>query len=102
MATNALPRRKPSRWNVAARVLAAIPANYLLTSLATAWLARVLPGPRHEASVAATLIAFALFATLVLTAFAVRSVGRLWLAMAAAAAILGVLLWLSLASGGRL
>ncbi|MGK6320482.1 hypothetical protein [Sphingomonas sp. DT-204] len=102
MATNAIPRRKPSRWNVAARAVAAMPINYLLTSLATAWLARVLPGPRHEASVAATLISFALFAALVLIAFAIRSLARLWLGMIAVSAVLGALLWFSLATGGRL
>lgn len=91
-----------SRWNVAARTLAAIPANYVLTSLGIACLARLLPMRPEEASVAATLLSFALFAMLALTAFAVRSVARLWLAMAGAGLLLGGGLWLSIAMGGRL
>lgn len=102
MATT-IPRRKGvSRWNVAARVLAAIPANYLLTSLAVACLARLLPMRPEEASVAATILSFALFAAIALTAFATRSVVRLWLWMAGAGLILGGGLWLSIATGGRL
>ncbi|RIA36610.1 hypothetical protein DFR49_3893 [Hephaestia caeni] len=102
MATTALRRRRVSRWGVAVRVLAAIPANYLLTSLATACLARVLAMPPAEASVAATLFSFALFAMLALTAFAMRSIVRLWLWMIGAGIVLGGGLWLSLATGGRL
>lgn len=102
MATT-IPRRKGvSRWNVAARALAAIPANYVLTSLAVACLARLLPMRPEEASVAATILSFALFATIALTAFAARSVVRLWLWMAGAGLVLGGGLWLSIAAGGRL
>lgn len=102
MATKASRPRGVSRWNVAARALAAIPANYVLTSLGIACLARLLPMRPEEASVAATLFSFALFAVLALTAFAVRSIARLWLAMAGAGLILGGGLWLSIATGGRL
>lgn len=102
MAAKASRAKGASRWNVAARALAAIPANYVLTSLAIACLARLLPMRPEEASVAATLFSFALFAVLALTAFAVRSVARLWLAMAGAGLLLGGGLWLSIATGGRL
>lgn len=95
-------RKGASRWNVAARVLAAVPANYVLTSLVTGCLARLLPASPAEASVAATLFSFALFATLALTVFAVRSVARLWLWMIGASVVLGAGLWLSIATGGRL
>lgn len=94
------------RANVASRLAAAIPANYLLTSLATAALARLLwrglgVDPAN-ASVTAMLASFALFAVLALTAFGVRSIARLWLWMVGAGVVLGVGLWFSLASGGRL
>ncbi len=102
MTTTASRRQRVNRWGVAARVLAAIPANYLLTSLATACLARVLAMPPAEASVAATLFSFALFALLALAAFAMRSVVRLWLWMTGVGILLGGGLWLSLATGGRL
>jgi hypothetical protein len=101
--TNEIRRRSAApRRELAARIVAAIPANYLLTSLATACFARVIPGPPEEASIAATLISFALFAGLALAAFAVRSVARLWLWMIAAMLILGGGLWLSIIAGGRL
>ncbi|MEE4451684.1 hypothetical protein [Novosphingobium resinovorum] len=99
-------RQGIGRGEVAARIVAAIPANYLLTSLATACLARLLwrgfgVDPAN-ASTAATLTSFALFAVLALVAFAMRSAARLWLWMVASGAVLGGALWLSLASGGRL
>jgi len=102
MATRASRPKRASRWNVGARVLAAIPANYALTSLATAWIARMLPMPPAEASAAATLLSFVLFAVIALTAFAAQSVMRLWLWMVGTGAFLGACLWLSLVSGGRL
>lgn len=102
MAAKVSRAKGASRWNVAARALAAIPANYVLTSLAIACLARLLPMRPEEASVAATLFSFALFAVLALTAFVVRSVARLWLGMIAAGLLLGGGLWLSIAAGGRL
>lgn len=94
------------RGEVAARLLAAIPGNYLLTSLATACLARLLwqglgVDPAN-ASAAATLASFALFAMLALVAFGMRSVGRLWLWLAGSALVLGAALWASLAVGIRL
>ena len=102
MATNASRRKGVSRWNVAARVMAALPANYLLTSIVTACIARLLPMPPAEASIAATLFSFALFALIALTAFGMRSIARLWLWMVVAAAVLGGGLWLSIEAGGRL
>ncbi len=102
MATTILKRKGVSRWNVGARVVAAIPANYVLTSFATACLARLLPASPAEASVAATLFSFALFAIIALTAFGIGSLTRLWLGMAVAAALLGGGLWLSIEVGGRL
>ncbi|MXO64304.1 hypothetical protein [Altericroceibacterium endophyticum] len=91
-----------SGWNIAARLVAAIPANYLVTSLATACLARMLPMPPAEASVAATLFSFALFAVIALTAFGLASLTRLWVWMLGAGLVLGAGLWLSLITGGRL
>lgn len=103
MATGALRHnRGVSRWNVAARVVAAIPANYALTSLATGCVARLLPTSPAEASIAATLFSFALFAIIALIAFGTRSLARLWFWMTVAAAVLGGGLWLSIEAGGRL
>ncbi|HEY8603759.1 hypothetical protein [Tsuneonella suprasediminis] len=101
-ASKATGTHRTNGWNIVARIVAAIPANYLLTSLATACLARLLPMPPAEATIAATLFSFALFAVIALTAFGVRSVVALWLWMLGAAVFLGGTLWLSIMAGGRL
>lgn len=101
-ASKATGAQRTSGWNIAARIVAAVPANYLLTSLATACLARLLPMPAPEATIAATLLSFALFAVIALTAFGVRSVASLWLWMSGAGVVLGGILWLSIMAGGRL
>ena len=101
------PAQKGISWaNLAARLLAAIPANYLLTSLATASLARLMAHglglPPVEASESATLLSFAIFAVLAIVVFSVRSIGRLWFWLVLAGAVMGGWLYLSLATGVRL
>lgn len=103
----AKPAQKGIGWaNLASRLLAAIPANYLLTSLATASLARLMAHglglPPVEASESATLLSFAIFAVLAIVVFSVRSIGRLWIWLALAGAVMGGWLYLSLATGVRL
>lgn len=102
MATRASRPKGINSWNVAARVLAAIPANYALTSLAIACAARTVPMPPAEASVAATLLSFAFFAVIALFAFGMRSTARLWLWMVCAGFLLGGGLWVSILVEGRL
>jgi hypothetical protein len=96
------PRAKTTAWNVALRVAAAGPANYVLTSILTACIARLLPMPPAEASIAATLFSFAIFAGIALVAFAVRSVTTLWLWILVSGTVAASVLWLSLMVGGRL
>lgn len=103
----AKPAQKGISWaNLAARLLAAIPANYLLTSLATASLARLMAQgldlPPVEATESATLLSFAIFAVLAIVVFSVRSIGRLWIWLLLAGAAMGGWLYLSLATGVRL
>lgn len=99
-------RNSVSKTNLAARLLASIPANYVLSSLAAACIARLLAHgfsvPAAEASMAGTLLSFAIFATLALVAFGMQSIARVWLWMLASAAFMGALLWYSLLVGGRL
>lgn len=95
-----------ARRSVMSRILAAVPANYLVTSLVTACAARLMAhglgvNPA-EASVAATLLSFAVFATIALFAFGLRSIARLWLWLVLGGAVSGGLFWLSLGMGGRL
>ena len=65
---------KPPPWrlrlDVVARSIAAIFLGYLFAALSTAVLARFLPGPRAEASMAATLLSFAVYAGVAVWAFA--------------------------------
>lgn len=82
-----------------ARVLAATIGTYAVTALLTALLARILPIATAQASMAATLLAFAVFPVLVLTSFAVRSPWRLWAWLMGAGALLSAGLWLSFAAG---
>lgn len=88
--------------NVAARVLAAVPLNYAVTSALTMLVARLLPGGAQQASIGATLLSFVIFASLAMTAFAVRSVTKLWAAMITAGLAAGLADWCLIAWGGRL
>lgn len=90
------------RLAAAGRVIAAVPANYVLTSIVTALLARHLPMAPAEASIAATLLSYAVFAVIAMAAIAASSITRLWLWMGGSIVTLGALLWLSLQVGGRL
>lgn len=92
--------KKEGGWPLAGR-LAAIPGGYVLASLAVACLARLLPIARVEAVTTAMLVFFALYAVLLMWAFAARSVLRLWLWMGAASLVLGVILTVSILFGGR-
>ncbi|MES2054536.1 MAG: hypothetical protein V4564_01235 [Pseudomonadota bacterium] len=99
----ALPRagvKNERGWPLAGR-LAAIPGGYVLASLAVACLARLLPIARVEAVTIAMLAFFALYAVLLIWAFAARSVLRLWLWMGGASLVLGVTLAVSILLGGR-
>ena len=87
---------------LSARIVAATLGNYVVTSLATGLLARIWPTSPAQATMASTLLAFAIFPVIALTAFAVRSPWKLGAWLVAAAVLLGSGLWLSLASGGRL
>ena len=90
------------RLAVTGRVIAAIPANYVLTSIITALLARHLPMATAEASMAATLMSYAVFAVIAMVAFSASSSVRLWMWVGGATLVLGALLWVSIQMGGRL
>lgn len=80
---------------MALRTIAALGGSYIVTALAAACAARLLPTTRVEATVAATLGAFAVYPILALAAFSARSTGRVWLFMTAAALILTAILALT-------
>lgn len=90
------------RLDVAARAVAAIVVGYVFAALCTAVLARLLPGGPQEATIAATLLSFALYAAVVVWAFADPRTWRVWLGLAGGCAALGAVLWISLILEPRL
>lgn len=79
------------RTSIAARVIAAVVGGYMLTILAIALLALHLPMEPFEATMTATMLSFAIYASVVLWVFAIRSAWRAWMGMAAVLAILKAL-----------
>ncbi|KRE89505.1 hypothetical protein ASG87_04040 [Frateuria sp. Soil773] len=94
--------RATAALDVALRTLAATFGGYAIAALCTALLPRLLPLPRNEAVVAATLLSFAIYATVVLWAFATASAWRLCGWVLGILAVLGAAAWLSGLAGARL
>ncbi|MEJ5977399.1 hypothetical protein WG901_12180 [Novosphingobium sp. PS1R-30] len=90
------------RGDMTLRVIAAVPLGYAVGSLWAMALARLLPGDRAEATVTATLVAFALCAFAAMWAFAARSGWRAFWTLALLGGLAGGITWLSIASTGRL
>lgn len=81
--------------------LAAIPAGYVLASLLTAALVRILPGRAVDAVSIAFMAFFGIYAVLILWAFGTRRPARMWLWWIVAAVLLGVFVAWSIMNGGR-
>lgn len=81
------------RLLVASRILAAIIGGYALTSALSVLLALLLPVSRSEATLAATMLSFVVYAVVVLWVFAARSVMRVWLTLLVTALPLWLLCW---------
>lgn len=90
------------RGDMLLRIVSAVPLSYAAASLWAMALARLIPGDRAEASVAATLVAFVLCAVAAMWAFAARSGWRAFYTLALLAAAAGGVTWLSIATSGRL
>lgn len=78
------------RLGVASRAMAAILGGYVVTALATALLAVILPMVRIDAVLTATLLSFTVYTCAVLWVFAARSAFRAWIGIVLPAAILGL------------
>ncbi|PZO74670.1 MAG: hypothetical protein DI632_13130 [Sphingomonas hengshuiensis] len=86
----------------ALRLIAALPVGYAVASLWSMALARILPGDRAQATIAAALIALALCACAAMWSYAARSGWRaLWTLIVAGAAA-GAISWGSVAIWGRI
>ncbi|AVO30542.1 PepSY-associated TM helix domain-containing protein [Stenotrophomonas maltophilia] len=88
--------REPAyRWQVASRVLAASLGGYVFTAVTASALALLLPalfGVRTSVSVlASSLLGFVLFIAIAVGVFSARSVGKVWLSLAAGSALMGLL-----------
>jgi hypothetical protein len=81
------------RLSIAARVFAAVVGGYTLTSLVVAVFALIFPSEPSEAALAATMLSFAIYAGIALSAFAIRSVWRMAASMIAAIVLLRATLW---------
>lgn len=90
------------RGDMALRVFAAVPLGYAVASVWAMALARLLPGDRAEATVTATLVAFALCAAAAMWSFAARSGWRAVWTLALLGFVAGAATWLSISSTGRL
>lgn len=87
------PERSPlkaanvARLAISARAGLAIFGGYGFAALAAASLSVALPGPRSQAVMGATMLAFVLYCAMVIWAFAARSVARAWWVALACAAL---------------
>lgn len=84
------------------RVLAAIPLGYAVGSVWAMALARILPGDRSQATIIATLVAFALCAFAAMWAFAARSGWRAFWTLLLIGGVGGAITWLSIQATGRI
>lgn len=66
------------RWNIAARALLAIFGSYVFAALAAASLSVLLPVPRPQAVMGATMLAFVLYCAMAIWAFSAASAARAW------------------------
>ena len=90
-----------SRWDVTARVLAAILGGYALAYAATAFLSVYLPLVRSDRVVFASLSCFAVYTVAILYAFAARSALRVWLVLVGATALMALAAYLPSDFGAR-
>ncbi|WP_373684315.1 DUF3649 domain-containing protein [Sphingomonas sp. R-74633] len=86
------------RANVGARVAAGTIGAYAVAALFAAALACVLPMPRAEATVPATLLAFLVGPAVTVWAFLARGPWRAWAGVIALGAVFAMITWL--AGGG--
>lgn len=90
------------RLNVTARAVAGILGGYVVTALAASLAARHLPLAPSEAVTTTILASFLIYAVIVLSVFAAKSTLKVWLWIGGAIVALGLGLWWSILTGGRL
>ena len=83
------------RLAIASRTVLAIVGSYVFAALAAASLSTLLPMPRPQAVLAATMLAFVLYCAMAIWAFAAASARRGWLVALACMALPALHLLLS-------
>lgn len=68
-----------TRWQVSARILAAVAGGYAVSNVAAVGLAQALPLPRADAVMAGILATFLFYAAAVVWCFGARTVRQAWL-----------------------
>lgn len=86
-------RKKRSRWNIAARAVAALFGGYGLAALCACALALLSSAPREDALAAAALPAFLVHLVAAVWAFWAPTVARVWLGIGAPALALAAIVW---------
>jgi hypothetical protein len=78
-----------------ARAVAALGGGYLVAALTAAFLPRVLPMPRGDATVAATLASYLVYLAFAVWTFTAQSALWVWLCLVVICAVLGTALYVS-------
>lgn len=81
------------RLSIATRIFVAAVGGYFLTSLLVAAVAVLAPLDPSEATLAATMLSFAIYAGIAVIVFSIRSVWRMVAYMAAAFVVVRAALW---------
>lgn len=82
------------RLGVASRAIAAIIGGYALAAASTAVLSVLLPMPRVDAVMTATLLSFTVYTCAAIWVFAARDALRAWLGIGLPTLVMGMGLWL--------
>jgi hypothetical protein len=98
--TGAPGARLAHALDVASRIVLAAVGGYVAAALTAAGFARWLPIARVEAVMTGMLVSFAVYAVVVIFAFAVARTSRVWFWTSVYCAPLGLALYLSMHGGG--
>ena len=90
MATSVVRGQRQGGWDVAVRVILAIPGAYATTAACTMLLARTIPAARLDATLWSTITSFGIYAALVMWVFAASNALRAGLVLLAIGVLAGL------------
>lgn len=91
---NQLATQSAYRWNIVARIFAAIILGYILANTASVFLGFILPMTKVSAVLTALLLGFALYTCIVMWIFHVNSMKKMWWSLAIAIVVTAGGSWL--------